>query len=166
MRELRKIDPELRVVWGYQRYLKSRWAIERKLSPERYWSMYGSLFDSGEKRFIQQPIFDDSRPIWDEHGDIIGSECVGHREFDLAPEHEWVMFVENGDGSFRQLDPRTLTALRRAYAWDRFHSLTRAKIEREAEQQERLAKQRAANVDACLEEIKDHRRELLDLPLV
>jgi hypothetical protein len=149
VRELRKIDPDLRVVWGYERYLKSAWTIERRMPPERYFACYASILESGEPRFIQQPIYDTNRPIYGYVADRetgllnlhqMGYEIVGYRTFDLAPEYEWVQFVQEKDGSFRPLDQRTLTELKRAYAWDRNQPLSRIKFEQE---QEQAAKEKA-----------------------
>ena len=174
IRELRKIDPDLRVVFGYERYLLNRWVIERRMPPERYFASYASVLESGEPRFIDQPIYDDNQPIfgdveWDDNGPfrpILGYEIVGYRKFDLAPEWEWVMNVENEDHSFRPLDSRTLLAMRRAYAWDRFHSITRLKMEKQREMEEADKKATAARVDACMDEIAEHRREIWDLPFM
>ena len=62
VRELRRIDPNLRIVWAYERYLKSSWAIERKFSPERYFAMHASLLENDGPRFVEQPIFDTNSP--------------------------------------------------------------------------------------------------------
>lgn len=134
VKEIKKIDPNLRVVWGMERYLLPVWAVERKISPERYFRMYRSLIEAGEDRFITQPIYDTNQPIFDAEGGVVAYQKIGERKYDLAPEYEWVMFVEEpNEGGYRPLDMRVVLELKRAYAWDRFHSLTRAKIEKEAE---------------------------------
>lgn len=152
---LKRIDPDLRVVWGYQRYLKSAWTIERKMPPERYFAAYASLLESGEPRFVQQPIYDTNRPIYgyimdEETLELnltqMGYEIIGYREFDLAPEYEWLMFVTNKDGSFRQLDERTLVELRRQYAWHLNQPLSRRRFLEEQERKERAEAQRQARI--------------------
>jgi hypothetical protein len=146
VRELRRIDPDLRLVWGYQRYLKQEWAVERRLPPERYFTNYASLLSSGEPRFIEQPIFDTAQPLFDEVGNSAGYAQVGTRQFDLAPEYEWLQFAP-------VLDQRLLTDLRRMYAWNRNHSITRLRLEAEAEQAalEKAAKQK--RMDAAMDEL-------------
>lgn len=161
VKELKKIDPSLRVGWAFERYLLDRWVIERKISPERYYRMYRALFESGEDRFVTQPIYDTSQPLYDAYGEPTGKyRQVGERKFDLAPEYEWVMFVENSDQSFRPLDSRTLMELKRAYAWDRFHSFTRQRIEREAEEAKKEASMDSRINDLMKEKLKDVYREL------
>lgn len=152
VRELKKIDPALRVVWGYERYLLNRWVIERHIPPQRYVEMYKTL--KGQ-RFIKQPIF--------ESGSEDEERLVGYRDFDLAPEWEQVMFVEDGE-KFAPLDGRTLLKLRRTYAWDRFHSITRAKFEKQAELDAAKAANTQRRADAVLDELMDHKRELWRLP--
>lgn len=144
VRELRRIDPDLRVVWGYNRYFKHQWAIERKIPPERYFLMYESLLSSDEPRFVQQPIFDTNQPLYDEEGGFVCYRQVGTREFDLAPEYEWVRFE-------RTLDDRVLSAIRRSYAWERNHSLSRLRFEKEQEQAKKDAAAKARRMDAALE---------------
>ncbi len=157
--ELRKIDPALRVVFGYERYLKKSWAVERRLTPERYHAIYASLLQSGEPRFVRQPIFDTAQPLVTEDGESLGPRQVGERDFDLAPEWEWVTFADH-------LDSRVLADLRRAYAWERHWPLTRLRVEREQARLVEEEKAKARRVDEAFQEIKDHRRELKDLPLV
>ncbi len=166
VRELRKIDPELRVIWGFERYLLNRWVIERKLSHERYFAAYASILERGGPRFLEQPVYDDDRPTYDEGGNHSGFEIVGYRRFDLAPDHEWVMTIKNDDDSFRPLDQRSIIAMRRAYAWDRFHSLTRLKLEKEREREEADAKAKAQRIDETMDELNEHRREILNLPFM
>lgn len=175
VRELRKIDPDLRVVFGYERYLQSKWVIERRIEPTRYFQMYASLLESGEPRFIEQPIYDTDQPIYGEweidqdgqpYQPLLGYEQVGTRKYDLAPEYEWVMTIENDDQTFRPLDARTLLKLRRTYAWDRFHSFTRLKMEKDREREENARKMKEQHTDELLQEFKDHRREIYKLPFV
>ncbi len=132
--ELRKIDPDLRVVWGYERYFVNKWAIERKIPPERYFAMYESLLSSNEPRFIDRPIFDTDQPQFDDYGNMIGYKQVGVQHYDLAPEYEWVSFQPELNGS-------VLYELRRVYAWERNHPLSRIAFEKA---QEEKAKQEEA----------------------
>jgi hypothetical protein len=147
VRQLRKIDPDLRVVWGYERYFRNCWTIERRVPPERYFAMFASLLEADAPRFVQQPIYDENETV------------IGHREYDLAPEYEWVMNVVEPDGSRRELDQRTITELKRAYAWDRFHSITRAKIEKEREQEEADRAAKKKRIDAAMDALPDVWRE-------
>jgi len=155
VRQLRKIDPDLRVVWGFQRYMKRCWVIERKIPPERYFAMYASLLESDAPRFIDQPIFDTDQPEYNDEGEAIGFRKIGVRRYDLAPEYEWVMNVVNPDDTRRELDARTLTELKRAYAWDRFHSLTRLKVEGDRAREEAEAKRRKQRADVALDGVKE-----------
>jgi len=152
VRELHKIDPTLRVVWGYERYLKSAWAIERKLTPERYFNMHASLFDSGGQRFVDQAIYDTDRPLYDEYGEFVCYEQVGTRKYDLAPEWEWILFTAS-------LDSRTITDLKRAYAWHYNHSITRERVEKQLEEEKRIAARKAQTVDIGLEALDQAYRE-------
>ena len=175
VKELKKIDPDLRASFGYARYLVKKWTIERHIEPTRYWQLHASLFESGAPRFIEQPIFDTDQPIYgeweiDQEGQpyqpLIGHVQVGTRQYDLAPEYEWVMTVENEDQTYRPLDGRTLLKLRRAYAWDRFHSLTRTKIEKQREREEAERRMKEQHGDEIVQEFMDHRREIYKLPFV
>lgn len=165
VRELKLIDPTLRVVWGYQRYLKRCWAIERRMTPERYHTCYRSLLESGEKRFVTQPIIDDSRPIYDEEGEIIDYEIVGERQYDLAPEWECLRLVESRDGNYKPLGTADLLALRREYAWNRNHPYSRERFEaeerRKAEEKER--DQQRKRLDGMLESVYEawHEHDLI-----
>jgi hypothetical protein len=155
VRELKKIDADLRVVWGMERYFVELWTIERRIPPERYYRMHASLFRSGAPRFIEQPIFDDDQRTYNDLGEDAGPKQVGVRRFDLAPEWEWVMFVEEPDQSYRPLDARTITELKRVYAWERFHSLTRAKLEAEQEREKREKERQSRRLDAIQEGIDE-----------
>ena len=175
VRDLHTIDPDLRAIWGYERYLLNRWVIERKIPPERYVAMYGSLLKSDQPRFVNQPITDADRPIFgepelDQDGNwflpLVGYTQIGVRKYDLAPDHECVLFVENHDKSYRPLDQRTLLTMRRTYAWERFHSLTRLKIEKDLEREHAEKHAKAQRVDEVMDAIMEQRREIWDLPFV
>ena len=86
VRQLRKIDTNLRVVWGYERYLRQNWVIERRLDSDRYYKLYGSLFRENLPRFVAQPVYDSNQPLYDEAGELIGYRQVGERQYDLAPD--------------------------------------------------------------------------------
>ena len=129
VRELRRIDPDLRVEWGYGRYLKNDWVIERKIPAERYFAMYSSVLSGEGPRFVEQPIFDTNLPELDDQGDIVSYKQVGTRTYDLAPRYEWVTFAD-------ALDGRVLLDLRRTYAWERNHTLSRATFEKEQREAE------------------------------
>ena len=153
VRELRRIDPDLRVLWGYNNYLVHQWVIERRMTPERYFTCYASLLETNNPRFVKQPIFDTNQPEYDIDGNQTGYKIIGYRDYDLAPEWEYVMFAG------MQLDNRTLLELRRTYAWERNHSLTRLRIEKEQADEQRkeaLKKQRldAIPVPDLVDEVK------------
>lgn len=148
VRQLRKIDPDLRVVWGYQRYFVNRWAIERKIPPERYFLMYASLLESDDPRIIQQPIFDTEQPVYDEEGNMTGHACVGYRDFDLAPDHEWVMFTDH-------LCEDVIIELKRSYAWERNHPISRLAFEKAEEERKKREAQAKRNADIGWEGVKE-----------
>jgi hypothetical protein len=131
--ELKKIDPNLRITFGYERYFVKKWALERKMSPERYHAMYASLLEQGGPRWVKQPIFDSQQPIYDAWGEVISYEQIGERDFDLMPEWEWVCYEEHLNEDF-------LTRVKRSYSWERNHPYSRIRFEQE---QERLAKEEA-----------------------
>jgi hypothetical protein len=81
---------------------------------------------------------------YDEYGQEIGYKQVGIRQYDLAPEYEQLFFTE-------KLDEETLTSLKRAYAWERNHPLSRLKLEKEQEQEAMAAAQKKKRMDAALE---------------
>lgn len=164
--ELQKIDRNLRVVWGYNDYLKKNWVIQRKLTPERYFANYASLFEQDLERFVDQPIYDVGQPIYDETGEEIGYRQVGVRRYDLAPEWEYLMSIEEPDGSFRCLDSRALTDLRRTYAWHEKHPLSRQRFEVEREREEAEAARKKKRCDLAFDTLMDHKREIWDLPFV
>lgn len=126
VKEIHKIDPNLRIVFGYERYFTKRWALERKCTPERYRELYGSLLDSGEPRFVKQPIFDSTKPIFDAWGNVESYEQIGERDFDLAPEWEWVAFTDH-------LNEEFITRIKRSYSWERNHPYSRIRFEQEQE---------------------------------
>lgn len=144
VRELKKIDPDLRVEWGYNRYLKHQWAIERKIPPERYFLQHASLLESDGPRFVEQPIFDSNQPIFDDNGEFISYRQVGTRTYDLAPEYEWVRFET-------VLSSDVLSAIKRSYAWERNHPISRLAFEKAQEQAEKEAAAKKRRVDAGLE---------------
>ncbi len=152
VRELRRIDPDLRLTWGYARYLKHQWVVERKMPAERYFACYASLLEAGAPRFVTQPIYDTNKPIVDEFGNKHGYEQIGTRQFDLAPEYEWVTFVP-------VLDMRFVTELKRRYAWERGHSITRLRIEKEAEQAANEKAEKQKRLDAAYDELPKVFRE-------
>jgi len=148
VREIKKIDPNLRVMWGYERYFTHRWALERKMTPERYHAAYKSILESGESRFVDRPIFDSNRPIFDDRGDIVTYEQVGVQRFDLAPEYEWVAW-------FDHLNEEALTRIRRSYAWERNHPISRMKFEQEQERQATEERQKAKRKEAIREGVEE-----------
>ena len=99
VREIRKIDASLRVVWGYNQYLMNVWVVERRLEPERYFTMYSSLLSGDGPRFVDQPVFE-------------AGQQIGTRRYDLAPEWEYVV-------NYPALNSAMLLDLRRAYAMAR-----------------------------------------------
>lgn len=130
VRQLKKIDPDLRVVWAYERYLRSTWAIERKMSAERYFTAHAWLFNSNLPRFAEQPIYDTDSPLIDSEGNQLGYKQVGTRRYDMAPEYEWLMFTETTGED-------TITQLKRAYAWERNHPISRMYFERQQEEEKK-----------------------------
>ena len=128
--EIKRIDPSLRVVFGYERYLVKKWVVERKLSPERYASVYAQAIKEEWPRFETQPIYDTNQPIYtylaDGEGNYerqqTGYLQVGERLFDIRPEWEWI-------AQFDALDNRAILELKRQYAWNYNHPFSRAKYE-------------------------------------
>jgi hypothetical protein len=157
VRELKKIDTDLRVEWGYNRYFKQQWAIERRIPPERYFLQHQSLLSTDAPRFVDQPIFDTNQPICDENGEFISYRQVGSRKFDLAPEFEWVRFE-------RELTSGVLSDIKRAYAWERNHPISRLAFEKaqEREQMEAAAKKKRMEVavDGIDEVLLDARKKV------
>lgn len=162
IRELRLIDPELRVVWGMERYLRAEWAIERRMSPERYFTAYEAVLSSDGPRFVDQPIFDHSKPIFDEEGtgEIIGYEQVGVRKYDLAPEFEWMTFA-------KELNSAVILELKRAYAYNINHPYSRERFEaeqrEEAEKKKEAFRQRriAAGMEGVEEAFREARKQVV-----
>lgn len=149
VRELKRVDPDLRVVWGYQRYLKNAWAIERKIPPERYFSIYSWLLSGDQPRFVEQPIFDTNDSETDpETGEHIRYKQIGTRTYDLAPEYEWVLFTD-------ALNDYILTELKRAYAWERNHPLSRLRYEKEQEIKAKEDAQQAKLLEAGMEGVDE-----------
>jgi hypothetical protein len=148
VKRLKAIDPALRAVFGYQRYFEKRWAIERKLTSEQYYHAYKSLIESGEERFVDQPIFDSTKPIYDEYGEIVTYEQIGVNKYDLAPEYEWFCFAD-------QLNEELLTQIKRSYAWYERHPISRAKFEMEEEQKAYREAQRKKHAEVIEEGIDE-----------
>jgi len=148
VRELRKIDPDLRVQWGYSRYLTQKCVIERRIPPERYFLIYESLLSGDGPRFVEQPIFDTNQPVYDEQGQFISYRQVGSRQYDLAPEYEWVRFEE-------RLDSTVLSALKRSYAWERNHSISRLAFEKAQEQAAKEAAEKKKRVEAGMDALPE-----------
>ncbi len=155
VKEIKAIDPALRIVWGMARYFVECFVVERKISPERYYAMYRLFFESGQERYIDRPIYDDDQPLYDEEGNRSGSKIVGYNRFDLAPEYEWVMFVEEPDHSYRALDSRLVLELKRMYAWDRFHSFSRMRFEKKREEEAKEKSRQSRRLDAIREGIDE-----------
>lgn len=150
IKELALIDQDLRVVWGFDRYLMNNWVIEAHIPPHLYAQRYFSFLCSGGPRFIEQPIYDRSKPIYDEDGNEVGFPIIGTRQFDMAPEWEWRKTIQLSDGSFKPLGMDDILALKKEYAWNRNHAYSRAKFE--AEQAEADAQKEQAE--------KEQRKEI------
>ncbi len=161
IRELHIIDKELRLVWGYDRYLKRKWVIERRIQPDRYAAMYWNHLVTNQPRYVDQPIYDDDQPIYDELGNIQDSQIVGYRKFDMCPEWEWIATVENRDGTFKQPGQDDLLSLRRQYAWNYNHPLSRHKFEEEEriKQESKQRAERNQSLDMYLDAIDQSRSE-------
>lgn len=147
VRELKKIDPDLHVTWGYNRYLDNRWAIERRMPPERYFTCYASILSGDEPRFVKRPIYDAQQPICDpETNEIVSYVQVGEQDFDLAPEYEWVAFAD-------KLDSQLLATIKRLY-WEREHpaEVAAAKI---AEEEAKETAKRKTRLAAGEDKIRD-----------
>ncbi len=130
VRELKKIDPELRVEWALHRYLKNTWAIERRTAPERYFLMYEAVLSDSGPRFVEQPVFDHDQPIRDKDGNKTGAYVqIGMRQYDLAPEYEWVAFRP-------ELNQDLLDLIKKLY-WERDHPTeTQAALSKEQDDRE------------------------------
>lgn len=155
VRELKKIDPDLRVVWGMERYLRAEWAIERKTPAERYFLMYESILSDNGPRFVEQPIFDASKPIKDEYGEVVSYEQVGTRMYDLAPEYEWIAFRPT-------LDSELLTLIKKLY-WENAHQKETAAENAAADaakDEAKTAKRIAAGVEGIEEALLDTRKKV------
>lgn len=144
VRELKQIDPTLRVVWAMERYLRAEWAIERKMDAERYFLSHASL--QGGDRFVDQPVYDHQQPIKDENGNITGHVQVGVRKYDLAPEYEWIAFRP-------RLDQELITLVRKLY-WENAHreETEKALLAEEAQREEAKDKK---NMDEALDGVDE-----------
>lgn len=153
VRELKRIDPTLRVIWGMERYLRAEWAVERKTDPERYWEMYAHVLSDLGPRFVEQPVFDEAQPLGDENGNPIGFKQVGTRKYDLAPEYEYVAFRPT-------LDNALLTLIKKLY-WERDHPEQAAaayKAADEARAEAKLKKRMDAAEDGIGEALLETRK--------
>lgn len=154
VRELKKIDPDLNVTWGYNRYLDNRWAIERKMPAERYFTCYASILSGSEPRFVKRPIFDAAQPILDpETQEVVSYAQVGEQDFDLAPQYEWVAFAE-------RLDTTLVDTIKRLY-WEREHpaQVAEAKAaEREEKEVAKLKQRQDAGHDTIREAFLETRK--------
>jgi len=84
-RELQRIHPDLRVVWGAQEYGVDRWVIQRQIPADVHAQCleeFESLFP-GEDRYFDQSLTDDN-------GDVRGT-----RRFDRVPSWALVHIVED-----------------------------------------------------------------------
>lgn len=135
VRELRLIDPELRVRWGMERYLKNSWVVERRLSPEEYYTKYRSVTEEDRPRFTEQPIFDVDQAVTDENGEFVSYKQVGVRDYDLAPEWDSLGFYDT-------LDARAVLEIKKAYAYNRNQPYSRERFE-QAQREEEEAKEKA-----------------------
>lgn len=153
IKELELIDPDLRVVFGYERYLMKNWVVERRIPPARYARMYFSLLTADAPRFIERPIFDRSKPLYDEDGNEVGFEQIGIQNYDLAPEWEWIKTIQLPDGSFKPLGMDDILDLKRQYAWNRNHAYSRAKFEEEErlKDEQKEKEQKAKRVEIWME---------------
>lgn len=145
VKALKVIDPNLRVRWGYGQYFVNKWALERKMSPERYHELYRSILESGENRIVDQPIFDTTQSEFDpETGEFVSYKQIGVRKFDLAPEYEWVMFSD-------YLNEHFLVDIRRAYSWERNQPFSRQRFEMKQEEERKQELQKKKNAEAIRE---------------
>lgn len=159
VKELELIDPNLRVVFGYERYLMNNWVVECHIPPDVYAKRYFAFLTSGEPRYIDQPIFDHDRPIYestdpdDPDPPVVGYEQVGWRKFDMAPDWEWRKTIQNPDGSFKPLGMDDILDLKREYAWNRNHAYSRAKWEadQKAADEKKAAERKQKRVDIWME---------------
>lgn len=146
VRALKKIDRDLNVVWGMERYLRAEWAIERKMPPERYFAAYAAVLSDDGPRFVDQPVFDMEQPIRDKQGDIVGYTQVGTRLYDLAPEYEWVAFRPS-------LDQTLLDLIQKLY-WERDHPEETAAANA-AEKSAKAAEQKAKRIEGAISGIDE-----------
>ncbi len=154
--EVKKVDPSLRVVFGYTRYFVKKWVIERRLSPERYASIYAAAIKEDWPRFATQPIYDTGQPIYSDVLDVDGQPIqtgylqVGERLFDVRPEWECL-------AQFDKCDSRAILELKRAYAWNYNHPLSRSKFEEEQrlEDEQKEAEAKRKRVDLEMESVEE-----------
>lgn len=150
VRELKLIDPTMRVMWAQERYLRQEWAIERLYPAERYWLSHESLLQDGGDRFVEQKVYDDSQPLYDDAGNHIGSKVIGIRKFDLAPEYEWIAFRPT-------LDQALLTLIKKLI-WKNAHPEEVAAERRGEQDSKETATERKVN-DAIKDGVDEAFRE-------
>lgn len=146
VRELKLIDPKLRVVWGMERYFRAEWAIERKMEAEEYWLAHASLMAEGGPRFVDQPIYDHAKPIKDLEGNVTAYEQVGVNKYDLAPEYEYIAFRPSLDGEL-------ITLIKKLY-WENAHKEDVARQDK-IDDQEREKQKKARRMAAAAEGIEE-----------
>lgn len=132
------------------------------MSPERYFSCYASLLESNENRYFTQPIYDTNLFVYDDEGEPLGYEIVGYRQYDLAPEWEWLRTIETMKGEFKAPGGDDLLALRREYAWNYNQPFTRAKLEQEQREADeaKLADQKRRRLEAAMEGVDEAKTAL------
>jgi hypothetical protein len=151
VRELRLIDPELRVRWGMERYLKNSWVVERRLSPEEYYTKYRSVTEEDRPRFTEQPIFDVDQAVTDpQTGEFVSYKQVGVRDYDLAPEWDSLGFYDT-------LDARAVLEIKKAYAYNRNQPYSRERFEQAQREEEeaRDAAVKAKRLDAGYDKLDE-----------
>ncbi len=121
--------------------------------------MYSNILSSDEPRFVEQPIYDTNQPQYDENGDFVCYKQIGTRTYDLAPQYEWVSFVD-------ALELGVLIDLKRSYAWERNHPLSRARFEQEQREadERKEADQKRKRLEAGMEGFEEamlkHRKKV------
>lgn len=153
---LKEIDPDMRVVWGMERYFRAEWAIERKMDSEEYAKAYAAVVLDGGPRYVDQPVLDNSQPIKDEEGSVIGYVQVGINRYDLAPEYEWLTFCP-------VLVQSVLDALKKRI-WEYDHPVEAALLlqqEEEDKEGDRRAQRLLASMEGVDEAFKEVGREVV-----
>lgn len=148
---LKEIDPDMRAVWGMERYFRAEWAIERKMDPEEYALAYSAVVLDGGSRYVNQPVFDNAQPIKDADGNVTGYVQVGVNKYDLAPEYEWLTFCPN-------LNQTVLDALKKRI-WEYEHPVEAAAILKQ-EEEDREGDKRAQRLLASMEGVDEAFKEV------